>query len=542
MTTPQSSAHETISTPAPQAPDLVSNTSIAMGSKVVYLLSRLVIPPIVLSHLSLAEYGLWTSCFILIMYVGLTDAGFSNVYVRYTAQYHAQGNQQAINRLLSTGVLLLSGLASLVFLLVATGLPWLLEHLQIDTAMHHEATVLILAVVALFLLDMTLGAYCYLLHGLQRIREEQRIVMRGYLIELALIVVLLYAGCGVYALLIAFAVRYLSCLVSYRQVAKRVLPGLHLSVANFDRQYMALFFGFGAKVQLSALVATVLSTIDRILASLIGGTPAIALFDLGNKLPLSAMIIPSTLSNLSMARAAQLDAQQNTGEITTLLGDTTRAIALLSALPLAFIAVFASAITVTWLGARSDYALIPLLMLFSSLTQHMHIITGPASSIMRATGQIRFEFIYHVLRLSLIGLAVLLFHALIDNQLVALAYGLFAGGALASILYIALAYRQLGARQSHWFNRCILPALLPYAVALALLPLWHSLIDADQSRLLQLVVLGLFGIAYLGLAILALWALALRPNERTVLAARLPLRRALSRLIARIPFLRSQTS
>ena len=102
-----------------------------MFANVFYLASRLLLPPLVLSHLSLADYGLWSACFILIMYIGLTDAGFSNVYVRFVAGFHAKGDFAAINRLLSTGVITLSLMAVCVLFVLWFALPQVLDFLKV---------------------------------------------------------------------------------------------------------------------------------------------------------------------------------------------------------------------------------------------------------------------------------------------------------------------------------------------------------------------------------------------------------------------------
>ena len=90
--------------PTTDTPDVARNAGFAMFAKVFYLVSRLAVPPLVLAHVTLAEYGLWSAAFVLIMYIGLTDVGFSNVYLRFVARFLAQGDIAASNRLLSTGV------------------------------------------------------------------------------------------------------------------------------------------------------------------------------------------------------------------------------------------------------------------------------------------------------------------------------------------------------------------------------------------------------------------------------------------------------
>jgi O-antigen/teichoic acid export membrane protein len=125
-------------------PDVAGNASFAMFAKAFYLVSRLCLPPLVLSHISLADYGLWSASFILIMYIGLTDVCFSNVYVRYSARYHAQGDTPSINKLLSTGVITLSALSVLVLGALWLALPYVLDFLKVATTQRSVAQVLVM--------------------------------------------------------------------------------------------------------------------------------------------------------------------------------------------------------------------------------------------------------------------------------------------------------------------------------------------------------------------------------------------------------------
>lgn len=527
------------STPPP-ALDLAGNAGIAMLSKALYLLTRLVVPPLVLAHVTLAEYGLWTAAFVLIMYVGLTDAGFSTVYVRFAARFHASGELTAINRLLSTGMVLLGGLSLLVLAGLALVLPWLLEGLQVAAEYRQMATVLMLGSAAMFLLDLTLGAYCYLLHALQRIREEQRVAMAGYLAELALIVLFLKLGLGVYALLLAFVLRYTGSLLAFRRLAHRFLPGLALSPRLFDRVMLRHFVGYGGTVQLSALAATVLFSADRLLAGGLLGPAGIALFELAAKLPVSALAVPAAISNVTLAGAARLDAdssEQGQAAVRHLYAQATRATALVAALPLSFLAAFASPIALTWLGPRAELALLPTLLTLACLSAQLHISTGPGSAVLRACGQARNEFIYHGLRLAALALACPLSLWLLapsQGQALALGIGLCAGGSVAALAYLHLVQARLGLSTGELWRHSLLPAALAYPLAWLLRQgweglwplLWPQLTTAPERPLAILALAGLAGLHTL-LCLAAAWWLLLTPGEKEKL---LPLCQRLTNL------------
>jgi O-antigen/teichoic acid export membrane protein len=505
----------------PSTPNVAGNASFAMFAKAFYLVSRLCLPPLVLSHISMSDYGLWSASFILIMYVGLTDVGFSNVYVRYSARYHAQGDTNSINRLLSTGVITLSLLSALVLTGLWILLPHVLDFLNVDAAQRGMAKVLVIGTASMFLLDLSLGAYCYLLHGLQRIREEQKVAVIGYILELVLIFIFLQMGVGVYALLAAFVLRYLWSLTSFIRLAHRFLPGLRISFRHFDKQKLQLFFGFGAAVQASALVGTALFSLDRVLAGFMLGPKGIALFELGAKLPVAAISVPSTISNVTMPAASRHSTYGNDQAIQKLYTSASRAISMISGFPLGFMAVFAAPIAHAWLGVRDELQMLSLIMALTAIWSHLHIITGPGSSVFRALGQVGNEFVYHALRVTFLALGIGLAVAINGYTSTALILGLSGGSLIAALAYMIFNQNKLGLPTISVLRELLLPGLPGYPLAFVLLMTWHQLVSPTLGRWQTIAFLGMFGLLYCCLLALILWRWVLTHAEREHIADRI---------------------
>lgn len=510
-----------------QQPDVAGNAGFAMAARTAYLATRLVLPPLVLGHIPLADYGLWSACFVLVMYIGLTDVGFSSVYVRFVARFHAQGDLESINRLVSTGVLTLSAIGLLVLGGLWLALPLLLDFLKVAADQREKATILLLGAAAMFLLDLSLGAWCYILHGLQRIREEQKVAIVGFVLEPLLIVVFLNCGIGVYSLLAAFVLRYTWSLSAFARLAHRLLPGLQIRPAHFDRAMLRHFFGFGARVQASALLGTAMFSLDRLLAGFVLGPKGIALFELGAKLPNAAVSVPSAISNVAMPAAARHSAVDDWPAIVALYRATSRATCLLAGLPLAFMTVFAGPLCLAWLGRREDLEALPLILALGALSAHLHITTGPGSAIFRALGRVGNEFVYHGLRIAALSLAIGTAIACFGATATALAAGLAGGSASAAIAYLVHNQRRLGLGARRLLVDILLPGVAAYLVALAIVPVWPALIPGDASRL---QTLG--GVAVCGLLYSIAWAgvtwLQLEDAER----------RHVRTLVARLPVLR----
>lgn len=510
---PLPAANTSRATPA-ATPDVAGNAGFAMFANAFYLASRLLLPPLVLSHLSLAEYGLWSACFILIMYIGLTDVGFSNVYVRFVARYHAHGDTAAINRLLSTGVITLSLMAVCVLAGLWLALPQVLAFLKVLPEQRGMATILVMGAAAMFLLDLSLGAYCYLLHGLQRIREEKQVAIVGYALEPLLILLFLLSGFGVYSLLGAFVLRYTWSLASFARLAHRFLPSLELHPRHFDKVMLRHFFGFGAAVQASTLLGTALFSIDRVIAGMLLGPKGIALFELGAKLPVAAISVPSTISNVAMPAAARHAANDDLPAIRTLYRQSSRAVSLLAGLPLGFMTVFSAPLGLAWLGAREGLEQMPQILALTALWSHLHIITGPGSAVFRAMGRVADEFVYHGLRIVALATGIGLAMVFLGSTATALIVGLSGGSAVAAVTYLIYSQRQLGLPVGELFREILLPGFAAYPLAAALLLLWQAVMPGLPGRWEALAGLLLFGLAYSAAWILITWQL-LQENERS---------------------------
>ena len=512
---------------APRARGFLGDASFAMFARVLYLATRLALPPMILARVSLSEYGLWAACFVLVAYVALADMGLSSVYVRFVARLHRLGDFDGIGRLLSTGIVSMLAVGTLVFGAVVLSLGPLMDLLKIETALRPAARILLVGSVGVFVLDMALSAFGHALHGLRRVRAEQKVWMASYLLEFALIVALLLGGLGVNALLAAFALRTVFALTANMLLLRKALPGLRVGPRRFDAAMLRHFAGFGLSVQASTLLSVALHSADRLIAGVLLGPSAIALFDLGGKLPLSAASIPSTISRVTLPQAAALaeaGGPQEQRTLAALYSRATRAVALIAGVPLGFMTAFAAPLCLAWLGPRPELQALPTILSACAIGALFHVITGPGSAVFRAMGRVGNEFLFSALRVALIAVAIALAWASLGAGATAIGIGLAAGNATAATIYNLHNHRRLGLPARSLFGAVLAPALSPLAVALVLLALWHAVVPADLGRLPMLGALAAFGAAHLLACVALLWQ-GLRADERAAVL-RLVRRRA----------------
>jgi O-antigen/teichoic acid export membrane protein len=507
------------------ASNLAGDATFSMLARLLYLVTRLGLPPLILAHVTLAEYGLWSACFIVIAYIGMADLGLSTVYVRSASRLHAAQDTQGIGRMLSTGMMLMAGVALLLFAGILGLLPALMDGLKIDAAGRSTGQILILGAAAIFLLDMSLSGFTYTLHGMHQYRAEQRTWVGAVMLETVLIVVLLLSGLGILSLLVAFVLRYLYSIFSNRRLVYRMLPGLSVGWRQFDRSLLPGFFSTGLVVQASGLLAIGLGSVDRVVAGLILGPGSLALFELGAKLSGSAMGLPSAISQITMPAAARLSqverisgAHWQHDPLLQLYAKSTRSVILLASLISSFLAAFSAPLSLAWLGPRAGLEVLPLLMTLTACSATLHVTTGPGSAVFRGSGRLGNEFIYHGLRIVILALAVGMVYWITGASVTSLGIGFACGLSIAALLYMAHNHRTLGLPLAHLAMHILLPALLQFAIGGLLYLGWLAFVPPGLGRWMTLALLVPFGILHCTLCCLALWRL-LDLEERSKVVA-----------------------
>ncbi|MBX7219100.1 MAG: hypothetical protein K1Y36_04070 [Blastocatellia bacterium] len=501
---------------------LLKNVSWNALSKAFYLVSRFFLPPLILAYVSLEEYGIWATCFILISYLGTSTFGVANVYVRYTAHYHARQEMENINRLISTGLAVTVSLSLIALTALWFLLPWLVVVFHIPAHLHRTASMLIFGTAATFLLDLTFGAMAHVLHGLQKIAEQTVIWVVGFCLETVLIVVFLYAGKGIYSLLWAFMIRYVVATIACVWWCYQVMPELSIGPRHFDRGALKLFYGYGAVVQVTGILSVFLNSIEKVIAGMFVGVGATGLMDVGEKLPTMVASIPATINEALLPALSQLHTLELKQEMarTYLIG--ARYLNVMTGFFMGFLAAFAAPILTAWMKAGDRLAIAPLIMAIFSLPYQMNLLTGPGSAFHRGAGKPLREMVYPLAQLvSVVGLVAVGF-AWQGKTVLVISVAVAAGMVLSAVCYLLYTNRMLEVPVGAFVGRVLWPGLVPYLFGYMLfgatLPLWHW---AGNERIRLLPLLILTGLGYCGIVGWVMFRFVFDSEEQTFIKSKL---------------------
>ncbi|MEM1248638.1 MAG: glycosyltransferase [Acidobacteriota bacterium] len=499
---------------------LADNLSVSVVAKCLYLVSRVFLPPLILVHVSLEEYGIWSICFVLMSYMGMGAFGVSNVYVRYVSRYEAQGELDRVNRLISTGLAVVVALCAVMLSALYFTLPWLLRLFSISEELQSTAFRLIFLTAVVFALDLSFGAFTYVLQGLQRIVAQNVIWVVSFLLEAVLIVSFLTAGLGLLSLGYAFLLRYAFSIVASIVVCKRVLPSLRVSPRLFDREALALFFGYGAVVQLSGLLGMFLRSIEKLIAGAFLGARATGVLDVAQKFPVMATSIPSSMNASYLPAITYLAGKGQEAEAKEQLVTGSRYVGLMSAAPMGFLSAFPAVLLISWIGPDPYQPVMAFLLAVFTLPFQLNVTTGPATAYWRAVGRPKNELFYPLVQLSLVVALVGATFSMNGPSLRAIAWGV--GGAMVSsaVSYCLWTCWSLGIPVARFLREVAPPSLVPYLLGFGVAAaLGAGQAPATRIEALQLAALAgsLYGVSWLA----ATYLLVLRSSERAFVRQRL---------------------
>ena len=505
---------------------LLRNIRTEAGARVLYLATRFFIPPFVLAHIGMQAYGLYGTFFILVAYIGVSTVGFSGAYIKYVAEFAAGKRYDEANSLLSAGIFITTPIALAVFALFTLGWNFVATRIQVPPAMASDARFLGFTIVGSFLMCLGLSVYRDALSGLQRIATVQRIWISSFVVESALIFILVGRGWGLRGMGLAFVARSVIDLGASAIVATRTVPWLRISIRLVDRAAVRRLLSFGSVVQLNSLLAIFLNTVERVIAAPLCGLAAAGLLDISTRLPYMALSVPGAFITSALPSISDVHGRERTPEekldlVRHVYLTVTRYMNAVSGTLLGFMAVVAGPMLAFWLKQVPEGA--PLLMVAFSVCSQFHLMTVPGTSMVKGIGKPRMEFHY-----SLANIAALLITIPVSRFLFgswsATSVGIAVASAtvLSAIYFISTANRTMKIRPVEFLRHSVFPGVLPYLAAFASgLPM--RLIAMPQGRiLLGCWLAGRFAIFTLILAALW-WTLAANTGEKSKLQQRFAL-------------------
>lgn len=485
------------------------NVAATIASRVLIMARGVLLVPFLLLHIGLEAYGIWTTVFILVTYVGVTTLGLSNVYMKYAAEFHARREYHKANALLSTGLAITVPLCGAIFAGFYFGWSWYSPWLHLPASHAADGREAVLIVLGVFLSSIAFNGFGDILAGVQQIAATQVFLMISVASEFLLIIWFVSMGRGIRGLAEAYLVRTIINDGLTIWWAWRKLDWLHLSPRLVGRESIKYVVHFGGVVQFQTMLSIFLASVERVAGLGLINATAAGILDVGKKWPNSLSTVPMAFFNALLPAAAHVDAasspKERVANLRALYLSSSRYSNLCTAAFTGAIVFWASPMLHVWLGAAmpAGQHMVAMFVVFS-LAMQMHLLTGPGTSMFRGMGRVYEEFTYSIPNVLLLGVTLPMAHWIQGRWT---PFGIAVAVSLATVASACILLGRvlfvLKLSLFSYLGEVIIPGLAPYLVA-ALMALPVAWLVASVDRWQGVAVILASGVFYVAGSIVVL--------------------------------------
>jgi O-antigen/teichoic acid export membrane protein len=326
------------------------NTVFGMISKFAQVATRLVTIPIVIAHLGLGGYGIWSIIMTTAAYMRFGSVGIKSAFQKYVAEATGSGDFDAANKLLSTGCAAMLVLSVAALIPVALLSAPLTKAAGVPPEFLHSAAESI-SVLALIMVLSNVGAvYEAIIMGGQRIDLARNFTTVFTVAEAVAIVVLLHFGCGLFAMASVMAVSEIGFVLCCYVSSKRILPQIHLSGRFITRSVVPELIRFAGSYQLVNVLEVFYASILPVAILRVFGADASGIYALAMRLVMSAMMLSDAFLVPVLSGGAMVFASGSEREMQRLIAKSFKITVGLSLFPLTFIGAFGPRMVFAWTG------------------------------------------------------------------------------------------------------------------------------------------------------------------------------------------------
>jgi O-antigen/teichoic acid export membrane protein len=348
----------------------------------------LLLIPFILGKVGVVGYGTWAVLLALISLTSLADVGLAGTLTKHVAEHYARRDVAALNRLISTGLMLYSLIAfAVVVVLEAAGRLLIPVLLRGSAVPQPELRVLwhyTLAIVATNLITL---AFYSVVTGLQRMELSSILGSFNVLSGALLTVVFLEWRWALRGLLIANLVATALTLLLYVWMVYRLLPGFRLNPFRFEWADVKSIFSFSLQIYVTGIAVVIYNHIEKLyLAWFVGVVPA-GWYNIASEAAWKIRNIPGLLLTPVMAGASELHARGEWEKLRELYYRSHKYVAFVSVPMAVYVATVSRRLVDLWVGPKLGIVAMPLAVLVA--VNFFNLTTGPGYYVLIGQGILR---------------------------------------------------------------------------------------------------------------------------------------------------------
>lgn len=467
----------------------------ALG-RLVVLLSRIAVTPVIVHAVGATDYGVWVLVGSLATFGGILELGISAGLVKYVAEHSARKETDEAARIVGAATWLyrlLAGFLALVGLLLAAGVPLIL-------GLEGESATLAHALGALAAVDLGLSmlslAPLSVLKGLQRFPVVNAIQAGAAVLGVGLTVVVIAAGSGIVGVSAAWALSTGITAAVFVLVARRTVPEYMAVRGRPDLGRVRRLVRFSRSIAVVQVAVNMQGRLDAVVIAAVLPVRMVTPYSFAQRLADGTRIATDQFGKVLLPLASQVSATRERGAVRELFLTSTRltlGIALGVGLP---VILLGGPILEIWVG--DEFAGYGGLVAILACAAIVDLPSYPAAAVLQSLerhGPIAWMAMGSAIANVALSIALVGPYGL---------EGVAAGTLIASaveivVLVLPYAARVLGVSLWGFIAEVVLPLVFPAAVLAVLLIGGHALLPVTSLPRLAVVLggaLAVYALAY----------------------------------------------
>jgi O-antigen/teichoic acid export membrane protein len=435
----------------------------------VEMLLGFVMLPFNLRHLGQEAYGLWMLTASLTIHFSVLDLGFGGALVKFMAQYRAHRDTRALNEIASTLFFLFAAMGVVAYA-VAVALSFNLDHIFRITAAQAQTGQWILLVIGLNVaLNFPFSVFGGIISGFQR-NDVNNVagIVTSAIAALANVVVLL-AGYGVVALVVATTTVRMAAYLVYRRNAYRIYPPLRIGWSLFRRDRLREVTGFSVYAAIIDWANKLNYQLDAIVIGVFLGSAPVAVWAVADRLISGTQRLTNQLNGILFPVVVDSDTMQRSERLQTLLLEGTR-LSLAMVVPIAVMLILlAQPLVRAWVGVKM-LGSVPVIQILA-IAVALRVGNATGTTVLKGAGSVRYLAFANIMT----GLVNLALSAVLVRPLglIGVAIGTLIPIAVTSMFVLfPAACRRVGLPTMRVARHAVWPAFWPaLVVAVCLAPI-----------------------------------------------------------------------
>jgi O-antigen/teichoic acid export membrane protein len=391
------------STPASDrdlAATIGKNTVFGIVASGVQIATRLVSVPVVIHYLGLGGYGIWSIIMVTAAYMRFGTAGIKSAFQKYVAEATGNGDYDKANKLVSTGAFSMLLLSLVGLIPVALFSHRLAKLSGVPPEFLNSAASSITVLAAIYVISNFGAAYESIVMGGHRIDLPRKYITVLTVLEAIAVIAMLHLGYGLLSMALIMGGSELIYIFCCYRMSRRIVPQMHISVANFTPSLFPELIRFAGSYQMVNVLELFYRAIVPIAVLKYFGDESAGIYALAVRLTSSALIAQDALALPILSGGTMVFTSGSVDSLKRFFAKSFKVTIATALPPLAFVSAFGTTMIYAWTGQSNPQ--IRLAICLVSLAYLPKAVSLLQLVLYRASGRALHDNISQIIRIVLV--------------------------------------------------------------------------------------------------------------------------------------------